>query len=212
MSTSERHTVTGPAIPVRGNDIDTDRIIPARFLKFVVFDGLGDEAFADDRAQLAERGETHPFDDPRWTDARILLVNRNFGCGSSREHAPQAIMRWGRGIQAIVGESFAEIFAGNCLALGIPCATVAAADLETLMAIAEQAPATLFTLSIVDRTITAGTATPVAVEIPDGTRHQLIAGTWDTTAELLAARDRIAETAGRLPYVAVWGTDGARGS
>jgi 3-isopropylmalate/(R)-2-methylmalate dehydratase small subunit len=212
MTTSERRSITGPAIPVRGNDIDTDRIIPARFLKCVVFDGLGAEAFADDRTQLRARGETHPFDDPRWVNARILLVNRNFGCGSSREHAPQALMRWGHGIQAIVGESFAEIFAGNCLALGIPCATVTPEAVETLMTVAERAPETPFTLSVVDRTITAGAAAPIPVDIPDGTRHQLVAGAWDTTAELLAARDRIAETAARLPYVAVWGGDGPSGS
>jgi 3-isopropylmalate/(R)-2-methylmalate dehydratase small subunit len=211
MTTSERRIVTGPAIAVRGHDIDTDRIIPARFLKCVVFDGLGEHAFADDRAQLRERGEAHPFDDPRFAGARILLVNRNFGCGSSREHAPQAIMRWGRGIEAIVGESFAEIFAGNCLALGMPCVTVAPAALEDLMTLAEQEPATTFTLSVVDRTLAAGSAVSVPVAIPDGTRHQLVAGTWDTTSELLAARDDIARTAARLPYVSIWGADRPRG-
>jgi 3-isopropylmalate/(R)-2-methylmalate dehydratase small subunit len=208
MQTNQRRIVTGPAIPVRGNDIDTDRIVPARFLKCVVFDGLGEHAFADDRAQLRERGERHPFDDPRWAKARILLVNRNFGCGSSREHAPQALMRWGRGIEAIVGESFAEIFAGNCLALGIPCVTAPAATIEAMMAVAEREPATTFTLSIADRTLAAGSAAPVPVTIPDGARHQLVAGTWDTTGELLAARAEIDATAARLPYVADWGRAG----
>lgn len=212
MSTSIRTVVTGPAIPVRGNDVDTDRIIPARYLKCVAFDGLGEHAFADDRAQLRERGETHPFDDARFGRACILLVNRNFGCGSSREHAPQAIMRWGHGIQAVVGESFAEIFAGNCLALGIPCVTAPAAALDEWMALAEREPATSFTLSVVDRTVAAGSQAPVAVEIPDGVRHQLVAGTWDTTGELLEGRDAIAATAARLPYISVWGGGGPRAS
>ena len=210
MTTSERRTVTGPAIPVRGNDIDTDRIIPARYLKCVVFDGLGEHAFTDDRAELRGRGEVHPFDDPRFAAARILLVDRNFGCGSSREHAPQALARWGRGIQAIVGESFAEIFAGNCLALGIPCVTASPEALERLMALAERAPDTSFTLSLEECRLTPDGETAVPVQIPDGARHQLLAGTWDTTGELLEARDEAARTAARLPYVAVWGEDGPR--
>jgi 3-isopropylmalate/(R)-2-methylmalate dehydratase small subunit len=203
MNDPRRHAVSGAAIPVRGNDIDTDRIIPARYLKCVVFDGLGAHAFADDRTQLRERGQTHPFDDPRFAEARILLVNKNFGCGSSREHAPQALLRWGRGIQAIVGESFAEIFAGNCQALGLPCPTASAGDLARAMAACAAEPALRFHLDLEAMTLSAGALT-IPVTLPPGPRSQLLAGTWDSTAELLAGREAIAATAARLPYVGNW--------
>jgi 3-isopropylmalate/(R)-2-methylmalate dehydratase small subunit len=203
MDDPRRITIPGPAVAVRGNDIDTDRIIPARYLKCVVFDGLGAHAFADDRAQLRGRGQLHPFDDPRFAAARILLVNKNFGCGSSREHAPQAIMRWGRGIGAIVGESFAEIFAGNCQALGIPCPTATADDVARAMAACEADPSVEFRLDLDAMMLTAGSlAIPVAM--PPGPRSQLLTGTWDSTAELLAGRGAIAATAARLPYLGNW--------
>jgi 3-isopropylmalate/(R)-2-methylmalate dehydratase small subunit len=203
MDDSKRTVITGPAIPLHGHDIDTDRIVPARFLKCVVFDGIGAHVFEDDRAQEKARGRTHPFDDPRYAAARILLVNRNFGCGSSREHAPQAIMRWGHGIQAIVGESFAEIFFGNCTAIGVPCVTAEEASIARLMAAAEARPELPFRLDLPALRLAAGDAT-VAVAMPDGARQQLLQGRWDTTAELLEAQDAVAATASRLPYFAHW--------
>jgi 3-isopropylmalate/(R)-2-methylmalate dehydratase small subunit len=200
---SKRVKITGKAITVRGNDIDTDRIIPARFLRCVTFDGLGEHAFEDDRAQVRERGETHPFDDSRFADATILFVNENFGCGSSREHAPQAIMRWGKGIRAVVGESFAEIFFGNGVALGIPCVTVSEADAAEIMEANETNAETEFTVDLENLTLTwADRSLPVRLD--DGPRRQFLEGKWDSTAELLAGKDQIAERAKSIPHFSGW--------
>jgi 3-isopropylmalate/(R)-2-methylmalate dehydratase small subunit len=207
MEDLKREKITGRAIPVHGNDIDTDRIIPARYLKCVVFDGLGEHSFEDDRSQMKEKGLTHPFDDPKYADASLLLVNKNFGCGSSREHAPQAIMRWGKGIKAVVGESFAEIFFGNCVALGVPCVVVDEEGIHKLMWTAESDPTAAFTVDLENKQgLFAGDNGEGAVdfEIPDGVRDQFMKGTWDTTAELLAAKPEIAATATGLPYFNGW--------
>ncbi len=197
---SKRDVITGRAVAIRGNDIDTDRIIPARFLRTTVFEGLGEHAFEDDRAQLKEAGKTHPLDDEQFGQATVMLVNKNFGCGSSREHAPQAIMRWGNGIRFIVGESFAEIFHGNCIALGIPCPLVDEGTMETLMKSVEQHPDIELTLNLTDKVITCGDVR-VPIDIPEGARQSFIEGTWDSTTELLAEKDAIAATANSLPYV-----------
>ena len=198
MSEAVRAVTVGRAIPMPGNDIDTDRIIPARYLKNVTFDGLGEAAFIDERAADHKAGRTHPFDDPRYEGGSILLVGRNFGCGSSREHAPQALQRFG--IRALVGESFAEIFSGNCTVLGIPVVRAAAADVERLQALVAEQPATEVTVDLEARQVTAG-AVHCSVDLPDGARLALVRGTWDSTTLLLANRDRIAATAGRLPYL-----------
>lgn len=203
LESATRTTISGPALPLRGNDIDTDRIIPARFLRCVVFEGLGEHVFEDDRRQEQTGRSVHPFDDPRFAAARILLVGRNFGCGSSREHAPQAIMRWGGGIQAIVGESFAEIFFGNCVALGIPCVTASADAIAMLMERAEREPTAVFTLDLVTGQVrVADLVVPVAM--PEGARQQLIEGRWDTTAELLDGAAAIPPVAAKLPYFSGW--------
>lgn len=203
MEDLKRIKITGKAIPVRGNDIDTDRIIPARYLKCVVFDGLGEYAFEDDRSQLKERGQTHSFDNPAFADAEVLIVNKNFGCGSSREHAPQAIMRWGKGIKAIVGESFAEIFFGNCVALGVPCLIVNETDAGKLQTVVEADPAAPVTVDLEKKEVRVGDVV-VPCEIGEGPRQQFLEGKWDSTAELLAGKEQIAATAANLPYFNSW--------
>ena len=203
MSEARRAVTTGRAIPMRGNDIDTDRIIPARYLKQVTFDGLGEGAFIDERAADRRAGRTHPFDDARFAGGSILLVGRNFGCGSSREHAPQALQRFG--IRALVGESFAEIFAGNCTVLGIPAVRVSAADRERLQALAAAQPATEVTVDLAAGQVSAGPLS-CAAELPEGARRALLRGTWDSTTLLLANRDRIAAAAARLPYLNAFAT------
>ena len=199
MNDAVRAVTVGRAIPLPGNDIDTDRIIPARYLKAITFDGLGEAAFIDERAAEQAAGRTHPLDDARYAGGSILVVGRNFGCGSSREHAPQALQRYG--IRALVGESFAEIFAGNCTVLGIPAVRAAAADIERLQELVRQHPETdLVTVDLEARTVTAGDLQCPAT-LPEGARHAMVRGTWDSTTLLLANRDRIAATAGRLPYL-----------
>jgi len=197
---SKRIVLKGRAVPLRGNDIDTDRIIPARFLKTVTFDGLGDHAFEDDRRGLAAEGKVHVFEDPRFAEATILLVNKNFGCGSSREHAPQAIVRWGRGITVIVGESFAEIFYGNCQTLGVPCPLASAEALDELQRLVEEDPRVEVTVDLQNCTISLNDRS-FALSIPDGPRRAFLEGTWDSTGELLDAKEAIQATARSLPYV-----------
>ncbi len=193
-----RKVISGRAIPVRGDDIDTDRIIPARYLKCITFDELGQYVFYDERFDEKGRPKEHPFNDERFKGAEILLVNRNFGCGSSREHAPQSIMR--AGIKAIVGESFAEIFFGNCIQLGIPAVRLDHESIEELMAIVEKNPGTRVTVDIEKRIVRAGEK-EYEVEIDESARNLFINGTWDTTSMLLSALDEIKATASKLPYI-----------
>ena len=200
MDDSKRIVIKGQGIVLHGNDIDTDRIIPARYLRTVTFEGLGDHAFEDDREQLKQQGRVHPFDDAKFRDATVLLVNKNFGCGSSREHAPQAIARWQKGIRAIVGESFAEIFFGNCVSLGLPCVVADAASVEALQKAVTADPTVAVTVDLKEKVVSVG-ALRVPVRIPEGVRQQFLDGRWDTTGELLANRDAIVALAKKLPYL-----------
>ena len=196
----EIDSVTGTGVPIRGNDIDTDQIIPARFMKVVTFDGLGEFAFFDLRFDEDDNQKDHPFNEPQFQDASVLAVNANFGCGSSREHAPQALMRWG--IDAIVGESFAEIFAGNCLALGIPTVT---ADHEEIVALQEwidENPDGEIDVDVEAETVTYGDTT-IEATVDDAQRRALTEGVWDTTALMKSNADAVAEKAAELPYVDV---------
>jgi 3-isopropylmalate/(R)-2-methylmalate dehydratase small subunit len=190
--------IEGRAVAVRGDNIDTDRIIPARFLRCVTFEGLGDHAFEDDRAGLRAKGEVHPFDDPRHEGAAILVVNRNFGSGSSREHAPQSLRLWG--IRAIVGESFAEIFFGNCQSLGIPCLVAEKGDVEAFMRWSEASPAGKATVDVAEAAVMFGDRR-FAARIPPGPREAFVRGTWDVLGLLLDGGGQVAETAARLPYL-----------
>ncbi len=189
-------TVSGPAVPVRGNDIDTDQIVPARFLKEVTFDNMGEYAFYDVRRDDDGTLNDHPFN--RYPNATLLVVNENFGCGSSREHAPQALMRWG--IDGLIGESFAEIFAGNCQALGLPTATADHETVAWIMAQVTTDPALDLTIDVEKETVTVGDE-PVDVTISDAQREALLQGIWDTTALMKSYMDEVEQTAEELPYL-----------
>jgi 3-isopropylmalate/(R)-2-methylmalate dehydratase small subunit len=190
--------IEGRAVPLRGEDIDTDRIMPARFLRAVTFDGLEQHVFEDDRKAGGHPYNRHPFDVSHYQGASILLVNSNFGCGSSREHAPQGLHRWG--IEAIVGESFAEIFSGNSTMIGMPCVTASADDVRALMGRVEKNPRAELRIDLV-----AGTCDVddfhCTVSLPPKVREAFVTGAWDTTGMLLDRFDAVESTATRLPYV-----------
>ena len=190
--------VEGSGLPVRGNDIDTDQIIPARFMKVVTFDGLGEFAFFDLRFDDEDNQKDHPFNEERFQDSNVMAVNANFGCGSSREHAPQALMRWG--IDAIIGESFAEIFAGNCLALGIPTVTADHETTDALQQWIDDNPDGDIKVDVRAETVTYG-GDEIDVSVDRAQREALVEGNWDTTALMKANRNAIRETADSLPYV-----------
>jgi len=202
MSIEKITEISGTGLPLRGDSIDTDRIIPARFLKSISFEGLEQHLFEDDRLQAdAEAAGTHPGSNPVYAGSTVLLVNANFGCGSSREHAPQAIRRWG--IRAVVGESFSEIFFGNSVALGLPCLTAAHDDIDRLQTAVERDPSTMITVNLDTETISGGTITAKAT-LPSAARESFLDGTWDATALLLDRFEEVEEVVGRLPYVTGW--------
>lgn len=192
-------SVTGTALPVEGNDIDTDRIIPARFMKEITFMNMGKFAFYDVRFDEDGKPVGHAYDDPKHADFSILVVNKNFGCGSSREHAPQALMR--SGVKALIGETFAEIFAGNCTVLGIPVVTMSEGEVLALQQRVKADPKGEVVIDLAAKVVRYSGKT-VAITLPETSRKALIEGTWDSTQLLLANEAAVHVTAARLPYVA----------
>jgi len=197
-ASSVRKLIRGRGIVLPGDDIDTDRIIPARYLRMITFEELGKYAFMDERFDESGKPKKHPLNDPRFTGGSILLVNRNFGCGSSREHAPQSLMRMG--IRAFVGESFAEIFSGNCTALGLPAARISHEDAVRLQALVDATPSLEVSVDLESLTVSAG-GRKLTFTMPESDRRSLVSGTWDTTAMLLSNESSIMETASRIPYL-----------
>jgi 3-isopropylmalate/(R)-2-methylmalate dehydratase small subunit len=195
MSTASARTrIVGRGIPLPGNDIDTDRIIPARYLKSVTFEGLGEHVFEDERKAVPE----HPFNRPQFKGASVLIAGQNFGCGSSREHAPQALRHWG--IAGIVAGSYGEIFFGNCTANGIPCLVAEPADVDWLLREVEKHPTQALELDV-EREEVRFRGRVLRARIPEGARNQLVTGSWNEMGVLLGAGDAIERTARALPYV-----------
>ena len=190
--------IEGRAVTIRGNDIDTDRIIPARYLKEVSFARMGEYPFFDERFDASGNLKPHPLNDPKYQGASLLFVNKNFGCGSSREHAPQALYRWG--INAIIGESFAAIFAGNCTMMGVPTVTVTPRDIENLMQAVENDSRITFSLDLQAKAISFGEH-KIAVDLPETYRSALASGSWDSTAMLRANLNEVKKIATKLPYM-----------
>ena len=191
----EINAIRGRSLVIKGDDIDTDRIIPARFLKCVSFSALGEQVFADDRKEL--KGN-HPFDLEQHKGSNILVVNDNFGCGSSREHAPQALMRWG--IRLIIGESFAEIFFGNCLALGIPCMTASKQEITKLQSLIDENSNQIWDFNLKELSIS-NQKESFSLNLEEGAYKMLYSGKWDATSQLLDAEEKINNTVKNLPYL-----------
>jgi 3-isopropylmalate/(R)-2-methylmalate dehydratase small subunit len=197
MALKQIKEVRGACVVVAGDDIDTDRIIPARYMKCVTFDGLGQYLFYDVRFDENGVPKPHPLNDPLFKDATILIGGRNFGCGSSREHAPQAVYRYG--FRAIIAESFAEIFFGNATTLGIPCVTASRADLASLREAVSAHPKEELTIDLARQTATLRDFV-IPISLPPSARDALLNGRWDAIGELLEAHDLVAQKAASLPY------------
>ncbi len=198
QNTKRITAITGKGVPVPGNDIDTDAIIPARFMRCTSFEGLGDFAFYDERFDENMKPRKHPLNEEKFKGHDILLVNKNFGCGSSREHAPQSLA--GFGIRALIGESFADIFAGNCASMGMPAVAVDEQSARNLMELVEQYPDSVLQIDIENLKITVRDRI-YDISMPDSFRKAFLEGTWDTTEVLNQRRDRILQTASSLPYM-----------
>lgn len=199
MALAKITQVSGRGVNVPGNDIDTDRIIPARFMKCVSFDGLGEFLFHDVRKDENGADRVHPLNDPRFKQATILISGLNFGCGSSREHAPQAIQKYG--FRAIIAQNFAEIFFGNCTTLGIPCASASAEDIAKLVAAVEADPGLEITVDVEKQQVRFG-GQCIPASIRESARDGLVNGRWDAIGELLEGVPAVRQLATTLPYLA----------
>lgn len=200
MALTKITQIAGTGVYVAGDDVDTDRIIPARFMKCVTFDGLGEFAFYDERFHEDGKPKAHPIDNPKYAGATILLAGRNFGCGSSREHAPQALYR--HGFRAVLAESFAEIFFGNAITLGMPCLVMDGRDIRALAALIDEAPQTEINIDVPAGQVSMADVSFPA-KLPDHAREALVDGKWDAIADLLEGLDAVKATADRLPYMRV---------
>ncbi|MEE2808204.1 MAG: 3-isopropylmalate dehydratase small subunit [Verrucomicrobiota bacterium] len=198
MSLEKIRRINGRSVYVPGNDIDTDRIIPARFMKCVTFDGLGEYLFYDVRKDSDGNDKDHPLNEPRFSSASVLISNANFGCGSSREHAPQALYRYG--FRAVIAESFAEIFFGNCCALGMPCVVATQESIKSLAELINDVPETEVCVDVINSEVCAGDL-KFSVEIPDGAKEALTNGRWDPIAELQGAEESIDNLVTELGYL-----------
>jgi 3-isopropylmalate/(R)-2-methylmalate dehydratase small subunit len=198
MALEKIKQVKGRGVYVPGDDIDTDRIIPARFMKCITFDGLGEFLFYDVRKHEDGRDKEHPLNDPKFAGAKILLSGSNFGCGSSREHAPQAIYRYG--FRAVIAENFAEIFFGNSTTLGMPCLSLGRAEIREIAAAIQANPQLEIVIDVEKPTVTVGDKTYQAT-LRESARQGLVAGQWDPIAELLDGKPEIEKVASRLSYV-----------
>jgi len=200
MALTKISQLAGTGVYVPGDDVDTDRIIPARFMKCVTFDGLGEYVFHDERFHEDGKPKSHPIDDPKYKGATILLGGRNFGCGSSREHAPQALYR--HGFRAVLAESFAEIFFGNAITLGMPCLVMDGRDIRALAVLIDEAPQTEINIDIPGEQVSMADVSFPA-KLPDHAREALVDGKWDAIADLLEGLDAVKATADKLPYMKV---------
>jgi 3-isopropylmalate/(R)-2-methylmalate dehydratase small subunit len=198
MSLAKISQIAGPGVYVPGDDVDTDRVIPARYMKCITFDGLGEYAFYDERFDANGQPKPHPINDPKYAGATILLAGRNFGCGSSREHAPQALYR--HGFRAILAESFAEIFFGNSITLGMPCLVMDGRDIRALAALIEEAPQTELNIDIPNGQVSLADVS-FSAKLPDHAKEVLLDGKWDAIADLLEGLDAVKSTAAKLPYI-----------
>ena len=191
-------SVIGRGIPIHGNDIDTDQIFPAKFMRCTTFDTIAQYLFYDARFNGDGSKKEHPLNEEKYKEGKIFIVNRNFGCGSSREHAPQAIYRYG--IRAIIGESFAEIFRDNCTSIGMPAVTATKEEIEKLMDCTQKNPDCEIKIDLESKKVSCAQL-KIELQLPEHFRKALVDGTWDSTAGLLSAVNQIQETAKKLPYM-----------